>query len=196
MIIAGEDDKDHDGILEVMERARLKNVTFNENKIQFRVPQVHFMGKVVTADGLRPDESKVHAIIHMPPPLPDGKLLGLMKYLDQYLTRPLWSLLKEDVQRLWMPEHEAALQKFREVLTIQPLLRFYDVKKPVTTQVVALSSELDACLLQEDQPLVYASRVSQIEKETLAICFAVATFHPYVYGKHCEIQYQTIVLSK
>ena len=90
MIIAGEDDKDHDGILEVMERARLKNVTFNENKIQFRVPQVHFMGKVVTADGLRPDESKVHAIIHMPPP-PDGKLFGLIKYLDQYITRPLWS---------------------------------------------------------------------------------------------------------
>ena len=56
MIIAGEDDKDHDGILEkVMERARLKYVKFNKSKIQFQVPQVRFMGNVVTADGLRPD---------------------------------------------------------------------------------------------------------------------------------------------
>jgi len=65
MIIAGEDDKDHDQILKkVMERTRLKNVKFNQSKIQFRVPQVHFMGNIVTADGLRPDHSKVQAIVN------------------------------------------------------------------------------------------------------------------------------------
>jgi len=64
MIIAGEDDKDHDQILKkVMERARLKK-NFNQSKIQFRVPQVHFMGNIVTADGLRPDHSKVQAIVN------------------------------------------------------------------------------------------------------------------------------------
>ena len=206
MIIAGEDDKDHDQILKkVMERARLKNVKFNQSKIQFRVPQVHFMGNIVTADGLRPDDSKVQAIVNMPPP--DGKpalrrLLGLVKYLAQYIphesdiTQPLRSLLKEDVQWQWMPEHEEALQKIRDVLSSQPLLRFYDVQKPVTIQADASSSGLGACLLQENQPVAYASRAltsaeknySQIEKETLAICFAVAKFHPYVYGKECEIQ--------
>ena len=109
MIIACEDDKDRDGILEkVIERAR------------FRVPQVHFMGNVVTADGLRPDESKLYAIVHRPPP--DGKpslrrILGLVKYLAQYpphesdITQQLRSLLKEDVQWQWMPENEASLQQ-------------------------------------------------------------------------------------
>ena len=103
------------------------------------------MGHVVTADGLRPDEPNVHAIVHMPPP--DGKpalrrLLGLVKYLAQYIphgsdiTQPLWSFLKEDVQRQWIPEHEADLQKIREVLTSQPLFPFYDVKKTVTIPYV------------------------------------------------------------
>lgn len=50
MIIGGEDDDDHDEILtKVMERAKDKNVKFNEKKIQFRVKQVNFMGKLQTA---------------------------------------------------------------------------------------------------------------------------------------------------
>ena len=193
MIIGGEDDDDHDEILtKVMERAKDKNVKFNEKKIQFRVKQVNFMGNVVTADGLRPDEAKVRAIEDLPPP--DGKpalrrLLGLVKYLAQYIpheseiTEPLRSLLKEDVAWKWMPEHDTALQKVRDVLSSQPLLRFYDVKKPVTIQADASSTGLGACLIQENQPVAYASRAlssaeknySQIEKETLAIYFAIST---------------------
>lgn len=100
-------DKDHDGILEiVIERARLKNVKFNESKIQFRVPQIHSMGSGETADGLRPHES---SSCYSTMPSPDrklvlGRFLGLVKYLVQYIphesgiTQPLRSLLKEDFQ--------------------------------------------------------------------------------------------------
>lgn len=205
MIIASEDDKDHDGILEiVIERARLKNVKFNESKIQFRVPQIHSMGSGETADGLRPHESS-SCYSTMPSPdrkLALGRFLGLVKYLVQYIphesgiTQPLRSLLKEDFQWQWIREHEAALRMIREVLTSQPLLRFYDVKKPVTIQTDTSSSRLGACLLQENHSVVYASKTltsteknySEVEKEILAICFAVANGRPYIYGKHCEIQ--------
>lgn len=199
MIIASEDDKDHDGILEiVIERARLKNVKFNESKIQFRVPQIHSMGSGETADGLRPHESS-SCYSTMPSPdrkLALGRFLGLVKYLVQYIphesgiTQPLRSLLKEDFQWQWIREHEAALRMIREVLTSQPLLRFYDVKKPVTIQTDTSSSRLGACLLQENHSVVYASKTltsteknySQVEKEILAICFAVVNGRPYIYA--------------
>ena len=69
MIIAGNDDEEHDQRLrEVMARARERNVKFNTDKVQFKVPTVIYMGTEISKDGMRPDPRKVEAIIKMPKP--------------------------------------------------------------------------------------------------------------------------------
>ena len=83
------------------------------------------------------------------------------------------------------------MNKLREVLTSEPVLAYYDVTKPVTIQADASQSGLGACLLQDGNPIAYASRsmtsaeenYAQIEKEMLAISFATKKFHQYIYGK-------------
>ena len=188
----------------VMKRAREKNIKFNKSKLQFKLQQVTYMGNIITANGLKPDPSKIDAIIHMPPPENRQSLqhfLGMVKYLTQFvpnessITAPLRTLLKKDVPWSWEHEQESAFQQIKNALTQPIILQFFNVNKPVTIQTDASQSGIGSCLMQETKPVAYASRAltdteknySQIEKEMLAICFACAKFHQYTYGQQVEV---------
>ena len=167
IIIATNDEKHDETIVKVMERAWEKRVRFSQDKVQYRVLLIRYMGNLVSAEGLKPDEEKIKAIVQMPKP--EGKkalqrLLGMVKHLAQYIPResditsPLRELLKEDTQWIWQPEQDRALQQMKEALTSKPVLLFYDVQKPVQIQADASQSGLGACLLQEGHPVAHVSR--------------------------------------
>uniref|UniRef100_A0A803SS84 Gypsy retrotransposon integrase-like protein 1 n=1 Tax=Anolis carolinensis TaxID=28377 RepID=A0A803SS84_ANOCA len=206
MIIAAETSKQHDEILhQVMETARVKNIKFNKEKIQFRVNSVRYMGHIVTAEGVRPDTEKVKAIQEMKPPNDRQgvlRFLGSVQYLAKYipkeaeLTAPLRSLLKKNMSFQWMPEHQKAFEAIKQKLCDAPVLQYFDVTKPVVIQADASKDGLGACLLQDNKPVSYASRAlssaeknyAQIEKELLAVVYAVQKFHQYVFGKMVLVQ--------
>ncbi len=76
------------------------------------------------------------------------------------------------------------------------MLRFYDPKKQLAIHADTSKDGLGACLMQEGHPIACASRAlsdteknyAQIEKELLAIVFAVKLFHQYVYGVKVDVQ--------
>ena len=206
MIIAGKDDEEHDQRLrKVMARARERNVKFNPDKVQFKVPTVIYMGTEISKDGMRPDPRKVEAITKMPKPENKQdlrRLLGMVKFVSRFIpnesavTAPLRTLLKEEVEYQWQNEHDRAFETLKEILSTRPVLRFYDVTAPVTLQSDASQSGLGACLMQDGQPVAYASRAltiaeknySQVEKELLSVVFACEKFHQYVFGKDIAVQ--------
>ena len=202
IIIGGATEAEHDEALrKVLSRARERNIKFNRAKIQYRVPQVKYMGELVGQNGFTPDPDKFSAILNMP--VPSNKkdllrLLGMINYLSKYipnlseLTSDLRPLLKDDATWLWQPEHGAALCKLKDALTQAPVLKFYDINRPTVLQVDASKGGLGACLLQDDQPIAYASRSltpadAQIEKELLAIVFGCERFHMYTYGTEVQV---------
>ena len=84
------------------------------------------------------------------------------------------------------------------------MLRYYNLKEEVTLQCDASQSGLGATLMQNGQPVAYASRAltptetryAQIEKELLAIVFACDHFESYIYGRdavHVETDHQPLV---
>lgn len=201
MIIAAENEAEHDAtLIKVMNRAKEENVRFNPVKMQFKVKEVKYLGNIITAEGLKPDDTKIAAILKMPDPECKQDLqraLGMMNYLSQFIpnmstiTTPLRDLLKKDSQWQWFPEHDKALHTLKQCLVKAPVLKFFEPKcKTTTIQCDASSTGLGACLLQEGHPIAYSSRsltkceqnYAQIEKELLAICFATERFHQYVYG--------------
>jgi transposase InsO family protein len=206
LIIAATTREEHDQILQaVLERAREKNIKFNRDKIQLRVPEVKYVGNIVSASGLRPDPAKVQAIVNMPPPSDKAgikRFLGTVNYLGQFIealstkSAPLRELLKEDVEFSWDKPQDEAMKSLKQALIEAPVLHFYDPKKQSTIQADASQNGLGACLMQDNHPIAYASRsltdaernYAQIEKELLAIVFACEKFHQYIYGFQTDVQ--------
>ena len=108
-------------------------------------------------------------------------------------TACLRELCKEDREWIWCPEHEEGFTEIKKMITevSGPVLQ-YDPSKPVRVQVDASQSGLGAVVMQNGQPIAYASKLltttqqayAQIEKETLALVFGCEKFHHYLYGRN------------
>ena len=206
LLVWGKDEESHDRALRNgLERAREKGVKLKKQKCEIKTPEVVYIGDKITKDGVKPDESKIEAILNLPSPQNKKdveRLLGMLTYQSKFipnmstLTEPLRVLLKQEVHWHWEEQQEKALNEVKKVLTSKPVLRYYDVTKPVKLSVDASQSGLGAILLQDNQPVAYASKsltdcqkgYVQIEKETLAIVFGCERFHQYLYGKEIEVE--------
>ena len=80
----------------------------------------------------------------------------------------------------WGPEHDSAINTVKRALSTAPILKYSLTNKyPLTLQCDASTYGLGAVLLQEGQPIAFASRrltkaeegYAQIERELLAIVF-------------------------
>ena len=205
IIVAAQDEQEHDEIMKkLLERAKVKNVKFNPDKLQYKVKEVKYMGNIVSESGLKPDSEKVRAILDMPLPKSKEELrrfLGMVNFFSKFIpsqssiTDPLRQLLKKDSVWFWSHEHTAAVEQLKQILSCQPVLKFFDLAKPVKLQVDASKSGLGACLLQDGHPVAYASRslssaevnYAQIEKELVAVVFGCEKFHCYVYGNPIDV---------
>lgn len=82
-----------------------------------------------------------------------------------------------------------------KALSEAPVLKFYDPSKNVVLSVDASSENLGGCILQDGQPIAYASRslnkaeknYAQIEKELLAVVFGCTKFHQFLYGRRVHV---------
>ena len=165
LLVWGRDEESHDGALRnVLERAREKGVKLKKQKCEIKIPEVVYIGDKITKDGIKPDETKIEAILNLPTPQNKKDvecLLGMVTYLSKFipnmstLTEPLRALLKREVHWHWEDQQENALNEVKKVLTSKPVLCYYDVNKPVKLSVDASQSGLGAVLLQNDQPVAY-----------------------------------------
>ena len=137
-----------------------------QRSLHFCALLIHLLA-VVSELGFSPNPETISAIHNMPTHSCKQHfqtLLDMIIYLSKYipnmseLTAALRSLLKGDVSWAWFPEHDSALTKIKTVLSSAPVLRFYDTSLPTTLQVDASKDGLGACLMQQGQPVAYASR--------------------------------------
>ena len=64
----GETEVQHNGrLLTLLETARMKNISLNLDKIQFKSTDCKFFGHRLTPEGLKPDPEKIKAILCMQP---------------------------------------------------------------------------------------------------------------------------------
>ena len=107
-------------------------------------------------------------------------------------------MLKQEAVFAWDEMANASFQKIKDLIAksaTKPLC-YYDRRKPVTVQADASQRGLGACLLQDGQPIAYASksltdtetRYANIERELLAIVFACQRFNTYVLGRPFTVE--------
>ena len=174
---------DHDRNLNAfLQRCEERGVALNAQKLCLRESEVPFIGHITTSKGLCIDPAKVKAIQKMPAPTDKAgvqRVLGMVQYLSKFLpnladiTKPLRDLTQKDVPWTWGPAQESAFEQMQAAVSSTPVLRYYNLAEEVTLQCDASQHELGAALLQNGQPVAYASRAltsaetryAQIEKE-------------------------------
>ncbi|XP_055591841.1 uncharacterized protein K02A2.6-like isoform X1 [Uranotaenia lowii] len=206
ILIAGSDFTEHDCILTiVLQRARDNNIRFNSSKVQYRTKRVKFMGHIITAGQVEPDQSYIQAIINMPKPQNKSdvlRLLGLFKYLGKFIpnlsqrTASLRNLTRNDSVWEWTEHHNSEYENLLSSITTTPVLSLFDPRLPIEIQTDSSKHGLGSVILQQGRPVAYASRTlsgseqkwAQIEKELLAIVFACEKFHHFLYGRNFKVQ--------
>jgi transposase InsO family protein len=201
VLVWGKDMQEHNERLRAtLQRASDAKLTLNKTKCKVGVPEVLYMGHVLTENGMRVSEDRIKAIVDMEPPTTVTELqrfLGMINYVGKFIpnlaarTKPLRELLEKKVAWNWQHEHQKCMDDLKQVLVEAPVLGYYDLKEPVTVSVDASSFGLGGCLLQNGRPVAYASRslnsaernYAQIEKEMLAITWGCTKFHDYIYGR-------------
>ena len=81
------------------------------------------------------------------------------------------------------------------MVTEAPILSYYDPSSPLAIQCDASQKGLGEALLQNQKPVAYAScaftdtktHYAQIEKEMLAIVYALEKFNQFTFGRHITV---------
>ena len=175
-------------------------------KCSFYQPSIKYLGFIVDKDGPRPDRQKVRAVTSMPAPNNVTTLrsfLGLVNYYQAFVPNmrsiryPLDNLLKKNTDWNWSTSCQQAFDSIRGILNSDLLLTHYDPSLEVIVAADASDHGLGA-VIQHRWPdgqikaIAHAScsmtlaeqNYSQIEKEGLALIFAVKKFYKYIYGRH------------
>ena len=188
-----------------LNRCEQIGLTLNKDKCVINSSSLTYIGHELSSEGVKADEMKLKAISEMPAPT-DRKgvmrILGTVNYLSKFIpnmsqvTEPIRLLLRQYIEFQWNFKQETAFNQIKDILTSNPVLKYFGVSKPVTVQCDASKSGLGAVLLQDNQPVAYASRLltdtetryAQIEKELLSAVFALERFNQYTFGKQVMVE--------
>ena len=205
ILVTGNTREEHESNLrQVFQRLQQYGLRINLSKCRFFQHTVEFLGHSISTDGIRPTDERIRGVVGAPVPTNKGELksfLGLMTYNAKFLPQlatvlhPLYQLLCKDVKWKWSKVHDIAVKEAKHLVSRAPVLAHFDTSKPIRLYCDASAVGVGACLMHVirgcEQPVMYASRslstaqskYSQIEREALAIIFAVKKFHQYLYGK-------------
>ena len=117
--------------------------------------------------------------------------MRIVNYLQKFaprlseLTTPIRTLLKDDAEFAWEESvHGECFKRVKAVIASAPVLKYFDPSVEAVLQCDASQHGLAVCLMQNGQPVAYASRslnetewnYVQMEKELLAKVFGVEKF--------------------
>ena len=88
----------------------------------------------------------------------------MIKYLSTFSARlseivePITELAKDKVPFKWHPEYPPAFTQMKPEVVSAPPLAYYNPKMQTVFQTDASIKGLDACMLQEEKPVYFASK--------------------------------------
>jgi hypothetical protein len=169
----------------------------NLSKCSFAKTQLHYLGHVISQNGVATDPGKVSVIKSWPSPRSAKEIrsfLGLAGYYRKFvanfgiLSRPLTNLLKKGQLFVWHSEHEQAFNALKQALINAPVLALPDFSQQFEIETDASDKGIGAVLHQAGHPIAFVSKalgprhqaLSTYEKECLAILMAVEHWRSYL----------------
>ena len=145
-------------------------------------------------EGLKPDAKKIQGIKRLAVPRNKQELqslLGMFKYLGKLIPnladkkQDLRALVKKNVEFVW---------EERQVKD-NTILQYFDPQKEIVIECDSSQKGLGACILKDGKPVNFSSRslidaetrYCNLERELLAVAWAVNHYRQYMYGRRFKI---------
>ena len=210
IIIFSDNELEHLEHLEIIfHRLKEAGLKMKCSKCDFFKSEIHYLGHLISADGIRPLPNKLDSIKHMPAPKDMKEIkqfLSLTGYYRKFvprfadISRPLTTLTKKDQKFEWTPACQKSFELLKEALCCEPVLKYADISKPYTLYTDASKFSWAGVLTQKhranvngkqittDRPVAFVSglfRGSQLNwaaltKEAFAIYMSVKKLSFYL----------------
>ncbi|KAL0172892.1 hypothetical protein M9458_033203, partial [Cirrhinus mrigala] len=189
-------------VQQVFHKLREHRLYLKLEKCEFHRPSVHFLGYIISAEGVQMDQGKISVIQEWPQPLTVKELQRFLGFANFYrrfikdystITAPLTSLLRGKPKTIsWNPSAHEAFLHLKKIFSTAPLLHHPDPELPFTVEVDASTTGAGA-----EPPLLhpcafFSRKLSPAEqnydvgnRELLAIKLALEEWRHWLEGsKH------------
>ena len=193
-------------IRDFFQRLRENNLHARPSKCKIGFQTIDWVGHEIDENHIKPRQEKVKEIIDIPRPVTKKQVrsfLGSVGYFSKFISmfydraKPLFDLTKKGSPNIvkWTEKQEKAFQELKNELAQEPILKIPDLAKDMYLQTDASNSGLGAVLLQNYDgtfhPVKFLSRklksaeqnYSTIQKECLAIVWAIQKLYVYLYNR-------------
>ncbi|KAG8196623.1 hypothetical protein JTE90_014180 [Oedothorax gibbosus] len=194
-----------EALSEFFKKCKEHGLKLNLQKSKFFKKEINFLGHKIDANGLHKTDEKISAIAGAPKPKNAQEVqsfLGLVQFYGKFcsnlatIANPLNNLTKKNTRFIWSKDCQKSFQNIKEEICSPQVLVHYDPALPVMLATDASPVGLGAVLSHKmsdgtERPIAFASRTmtdtekkySQIDKEALAIVWAVKKFYLYLKGR-------------
>ena len=190
----------------VLNRLRQAKLKLKKSKCAFFKKELHYLGHLLTTDGVKPQLEKIKAISEMKPPKNQKgvrEFLGMVGYYRKFISRfadaarPMTKLTRKDSKFEWSDDCQTDFEYLKTCLTEAPILKYPNPHKRYVVFTDASDQAAAAVLTQEysdengevkEMPIAYLSaqfsdtqfKWSTIVKEGYAIYYAIKKWRHYL----------------
>ena len=187
----------------ILQRCIKKNLVLNWEKCHFMVNQGIVLGHIISNRGIEVDKAKIELISKLQPPTNVKTIRQFLGHAGFYrrfikdfskIAKPLYKLLEKDAKFVWERECQKSSEELKFHLTTTLIVRAPNWQLPFEVMCDASDLAIGAVLDQREdgKPHVvyYASKTlneaqrnyTTIEKELLAVVYALDKFRAYLVG--------------
>ena len=122
----------------ILARLRQVNLKKKRRKCCFLKKEIHYLGNVLTTNGIKPQLEKAKAISKLKPPTNQKhvrEFLGMVGYYRKFINRfpdaarPLIKLTRRNVKFEWSQDCQTGFEYLKNSLTKDKILRYPDPSK-------------------------------------------------------------------
>ena len=221
IVIATETIEDHlERIKEVFECLREAGFKMRAEKCDFMRTETKYLGRVVSAEGIKPDPAAVSKIQEWMPPRNREELqsfLGFANYYRDFIpfhaakVQPMQELLRKNQHFYWKENHQEAFDSVKQALADATALAAPNEEGRFVLDTDASAVAIAGILHQEQQyngktilrPIVYGSKsltrtqmnYGAPKLEMYAVFYFIEKFHSYLAGREFTLRVDNQALS-
>jgi hypothetical protein len=175
------------------------------SKCSFYQSRIHYLGHVISGEGIAVDPAKVEAIMEWPAPTNVTEVrsfMGLAGYYRRFvegfskIANPITELQKKNKKFVWTEKCAEAFRRLKELLTTAPILKVPDMDADFLVCTDASKEGLGGVLMQDGRVIAYISRKLRRHEENyathdlelLAIVYALKVWRHYLIGRKFELK--------